>query len=146
MTRHFGLLDRVDEIIETMRVPVRTSEELVMLRKYVRDLALQLRLSLIDQTKLVTATSELARNTLKYGEGGEAIIYRVSNGSEPGVRVSLIDSGPGIDDLDQAMEDGFTSGGGLGLGLGGARRLVDDFELCSTPDTGTKVTITKWKK
>jgi len=146
MTSNFGSTDSTEADVEIKRLPVQNSEELVMLRKHVRDLAVQLRLSLIDQTKLVTAVSELARNALKYGGGGEAVLRIVRNGPRHGVRLSLIDAGPGIADLDMAMLDGFTSGGGMGLGLGGARRLVDDFAVHTTLGVGTVVTITKWKR
>ena len=146
MMGHFGSTNRAEVDVENMRLPVQNSEELVMLRKHVRDLAVQLQLSLIDQTKLVTAVSELARNALKYGGGGEAVLRTVRNGLKQGVRLLVTDTGPGIADLDLAMLDGFTSGGGMGLGLGGARRLVDDFAIQTTLGIGTAVTITKWKK
>lgn len=125
---------------------LQLDEHVVILRKQVRDRAVALQLSLIDQTKLVTAASELARNTLKYGGGGEAEIATLRDGLRRGVWVSFRDYGPGIADIALALQDGFTSGGGLGLGLGGAKRLVDNFEITTAPGAGTTVTITKWKR
>jgi serine/threonine-protein kinase RsbT len=104
-----------------------------------------LRFSLTEQTKMVTAASELARNVLRYGGGGRAELEQVQRDGCAGVRVTFIDNGPGIADLELAMTDGYTSGGGMGLGLSGARRLADEFEIASTPGQGTTVTITKWK-
>jgi serine/threonine-protein kinase RsbT len=101
--------------------------------------------SLVDQTKLVTAASELARNTLEYGGGGEVEIARVSEGARRGVRLIFVDHGPGIADIDQALMDGFTSGGGLGLGLSGAKRLCNDFSIESRVGEGTRVTIARWR-
>ncbi len=127
-------------------LPLHTDEHVVILRKTVREGALAIALSLVDQTKLVTAASELARNTLKYGGGGEALITRLDEPRGQGLRLVFTDRGPGIADIEQALSDGFTSGGGLGLGLGGARRLVDEFHIESGPGTGTAVTIIKWKR
>lgn len=122
-----------------------TSEpDVVNVRRRVRELAAQLNFSLVDQTKLVTAASELARNTLIYGGGGQLLV-EVLNGARTGLRLSFEDKGPGIPDIDMALRDGFTSGSGLGLGLGGARRLVSEFEIASKVGQGTRVTITKWK-
>jgi serine/threonine-protein kinase RsbT len=101
--------------------------------------------SLVDQTKLVTAASELARNTLDYGGGGSVRIERVLDGARKGVRLVFKDQGPGIADIDLAMRDGYTSGGGLGLGLGGAKRLVSEFHIDSAPGKGTTITITRWR-
>ncbi|MGZ8321208.1 MAG: ATP-binding protein, partial [Telluria sp.] len=101
--------------------------------------------SLIDQTKMVTAASELARNTLRYGGGGRAHLAQVNNLGRRGLSVSFIDEGPGIADLGLALTDGYTTGGGMGLGLSGARRLADDFDIQTSPGNGTTVTITKWK-
>ncbi|MES2534979.1 MAG: anti-sigma regulatory factor [Pseudomonadota bacterium] len=126
--------------------PLRLDEHVVALRKLVRDRALELKLSLIDQTKLVTAASELARNTLKYGGGGEVLLSSLTSGGKQGIRLSFVDQGPGIPDIARAMTDGFTSGGGLGLGLGGSKRLVDEFEIISSPGAGTTVTIGKWQR
>lgn len=111
----------------------------------VRQWAADLGLSLIDQTKVVTAASELARNTVEYGGGGEVHLHVTSNGTADGLTMIFEDSGPGIPDVDQALQDGFTSGKGLGLGLGGARRLMDHFHIQTGVGKGTKITITKWK-
>jgi len=106
---------------------------------------LELKFSLVDQTKLVTAASELARNTLDHGKGGECVIEVLQNGIKSGLRLEFSDSGPGIPDIDQALKDGFTTGSGMGLGLGGARRLVDDFEISSRMGEGTRVAVVRWK-
>ena len=132
--------------VDELRMPVQSDEHVVILRKHVRERALQLRLSLVDQTKLVTAASELARNTLKYGGGGEAILTTLERAEGQGVCLALRDQGPGIANVDLALSDGFTSGGGLGLGLGGARRLVDAFDIVTAAGAGTMVTIVKWKR
>ncbi len=102
-------------------------------------------MSLVDQTKLVTAASEVARNTLDYGGGGTAQLETLENGSKRGVRLTFEDRGPGIPDIAQALKDGFSTGNGLGLGLGGARRLVNDFSIECPPSGGTRVTIVRWK-
>ncbi len=125
--------------------PLASDEDVVRVRKLVRDQLVALGFSLIDQTKMVTAASELARNTLRYGGGGRAELSQVSDGGRRGVSISFIDEGPGIVDIAKALTDGYTTGGGMGLGLSGARRLADDFELDSAPGKGTRVTITKWK-
>ena len=127
-------------------LPLRSDEDVVGLRKQVRERAVAIALSLIDQTKLVTAASELARNTLKYGGGGEVCLDALSDGVRQGIGLVFIDAGPGISDLDSALRDGFTTGGGLGLGLGGSRRLVDEFEIDSRPGEGTAVAVVKWKR
>jgi serine/threonine-protein kinase RsbT len=118
----------------------------VRVRQAVRTAALAAKLSLVDQTKLVTAASELARNTLIYGGGGRAEIEPADNGRKRGVRVLFADEGPGIADLDLAMTDGYTSGGGMGLGLSGARRLVDEFDIDTAAGAGTRITIVKWAR
>jgi serine/threonine-protein kinase RsbT len=120
--------------------------DVVRVRQLVRKVAIAAKLSLVDQTKLVTAASELARNTLVYGGGGQAIVEIVHNGRRTGVRAAFVDSGPGIPDVDLALSDGYTSGGGLGLGLGGARRLVDEFDIRTGMSEGTSVTVTKWAR
>jgi serine/threonine-protein kinase RsbT len=126
---------------------VLTSEaDVVRVRQAVRAAAVTASLSLVDQTKLVTATSELARNTLVYGGGGLVKVAVLDRDRRPGVRVEFVDEGPGIADVDQAMTDGWTSGSGLGLGLSGAKRLVDEFDLATQPDQGTTVRVTKWKR
>ena len=127
------------------RLTVRASDEVVGVRQAVRDFALEAKLSLVDQTKLVTAASELARNMVVYGGGGTVIIEHVQDNGRGGVRVTFEDKGPGIDDLTLALRDGYTTGGGLGLGLGGAKRLVHDFDLRSKPGEGTTVVVTRWK-
>lgn len=126
--------------------PLRSDEDVVHLRKLVRELSVDAGLGLVDQTKMITASSELARNTLKYGGGGQALISMVSNGMQQGIRVEFVDQGPGISDLHLALSDGYTTGGGLGLGLGGAKRLVDEFNISSEVGKGTTVTIVKWKR
>ena len=131
--------------IDIVVVPLRSDEDVVRLRQAVRNCLVSIGFSLVDQTKLITAASELARNTVKYGGGGEGHLTRVSNGMRTGVSLVFVDQGPGIADIEQAMADGFTSGGGLGLGLGGAKRLSDEFEIQSEVGKGTTVRITKWK-
>jgi serine/threonine-protein kinase RsbT len=126
-------------------LPLRSDEDVVGLRKQVRERAVAIGLSLVDQTKLVTAASELARNTIKYGGGGEVHLDSLNDGYRHGIGLLFVDAGPGIRDIDQALRDGFTSGGGLGLGLGGSRRLVDEFEIESRAGEGTAVAIVKWK-
>jgi serine/threonine-protein kinase RsbT len=130
---------------KTSTIPVQVESDVVKVRQSVRALAVEIGLSLVDQTKVVTAASELGRNLLIYGGGGEVILDLVNNDIRRGVRVAFIDEGPGIEDLEQALRDGFTSGSGMGLGLGGAKRLVNDFDLVSKPGEGTRVTITKWR-
>lgn len=125
-------------------IQIRSESDVVQVRQMVRFRAAELRFSLVDQTKLVTAASELARNALIYGGGGTAQIQLVEDGGRKGVRVVFEDRGPGIPDIAAAMRDGFTTGSGLGLGLGGAKRLVNDFQIDSTPGTGTRVAITRW--
>ena len=128
-------------------LPIRTGDDVVRVRQQVRAVAAQSGLSLVDQTKLVTAASELARNALVHGGGGTARVDVVTSGTgKPGVRIGFTDDGPGIADVGLALTDGWTSGGGLGLGLSGARRLVDEFELDSKPGSGTSVVVTKWSR
>jgi len=121
-----------------------TDDDIVRVRQRVRDWAVTLGFSLVDQTKLVTAASELARNTLVYGGGGTLLMEVVVNNRKRGLRLTFEDKGPGIADVDLALKDGFTTGKGLGLGLSGARRLSQDFELTSCPDEGTRVVIARW--
>jgi serine/threonine-protein kinase RsbT len=123
--------------------PLRSAHDIVMARQVVRRLSQELRFSLVDQTKMVTAASELARNTLIYGGGGDMHWHTLQNGAKRGLRLVFADQGPGIPDLDLALTDGWTSGSGLGLGLSGARRLVNEFNIESSP-TGTRVTIVRW--
>jgi serine/threonine-protein kinase RsbT len=141
-----SLLDSRSDIVSEAVLPLRTDEHVVALRRSVREMALAIKLSLVDQTKLVTAASELARNTIKYGGGGEAHVRELDDGLRRGVQLMFADDGPGIVDLDLALTDGYTTGGGLGLGLSGARRLVDEFALDSRPGEGTVVSILKWKR
>jgi serine/threonine-protein kinase RsbT len=129
-----------------MTLPLRSDEDVVGLRKHVRERAVAIALSLVDQTKLVTAASELARNTIKYGGGGEVQLDALEDGFKRGVGLIFVDNGPGIADLDMALRDGYTTGGGLGLGLGGSKRLVDEFEIDTRPGEGTAVSIVKWKR
>jgi serine/threonine-protein kinase RsbT len=126
-------------------LPVRSDEQIVRLRQFVREKAVAQGLSLIDQTKFVTAASELARNTLIYGGGGDVHCYVVERNGRRGLKLEFVDNGPGIPDIQRALSDGFTSGSGLGLGLGGAKRLCDEFDIRSAPGEGTHVSITKWK-
>jgi serine/threonine-protein kinase RsbT len=128
-------------------LPIRSGDDVVRVRQQVRVAAADCGLSLVDQTKVVTAASELARNTLVHGGGGAAQVEVVTSGNgRRGVRIGFTDQGPGIADLDQALTDGWSSGGGLGLGLSGARRLVDEFELNSKPGAGTSVVVVKWSR
>ena len=130
----------------SITLPLHTDEHVVGVRKVVREHALDLKLSLVEQTKLVTAASELARNTIKYGGGGDALVRELDDGLRRGVQLVFADDGPGIADMDLALTDGYTTGGGLGLGLSGARRLVDEFEIDSRPGEGTAVSVLKWKR
>jgi serine/threonine-protein kinase RsbT len=131
--------------VATSSVPIRSGEDVVRVRQEVRRVAIEAGLGLVDQTKIVTAASELARNTLDYGGGGQAVIDIVQNGPRRGVRILFEDSGPGIADVELALKDGYTSGKGMGLGLGGARRLCNEFAIVSEPGNGTRVTIARWK-
>ena len=126
-------------------LPIRAESDVVVVRQAVRAWAAEQRFSLVDQTKLVTAASELARNALIYGGGGEARLEALEEGGRLGLRVTFVDHGPGIADVALAMQDGYTTGGGLGLGMGGAKRLVNEFELDSAPGRGTRVAITRWR-
>jgi serine/threonine-protein kinase RsbT len=126
-------------------LPIRTREDIVRVRQATRENAVAQGFSLVDQTKLVTAASELARNTLDYGGGGEVEIIRLSEPTRRGVRLIFTDKGPGIADIELALKDGFTSGAGLGLGLSGARRLSNEFSIESKAGEGTQVTIARWR-
>jgi len=125
--------------------PIRSSDDVVAVRQQVRRWAVDLQFSLVDQTKLVTAASELARNTLDHGGGGSARLEALNDGSRRGIRLSFEDKGPGIVDIELALKDGYTTGAGLGLGLGGARRLCNEFAIVSRRGEGTRVTVTKWR-
>ena len=133
------------EVLKTDRQPVRGAEDIVMVRQVVRAWAVDLGFGLVDQTKVVTAASELARNTVIYGGGGTVTLEALSDGGRRGLRLAFEDEGPGIKDIEQAMKDGFTTGTGLGLGLSGAKRLSSDFAIVSTVGQGTRVTITRWR-
>ncbi|HEX4788112.1 MAG TPA: anti-sigma regulatory factor [Actinospica sp.] len=136
----------MDDSTEPARLSIESNDDVVRARQLVRNIALECRLTLVEQTKLVTAASELARNTLIHGGGGSIRISLVSRGARQGVRAVFEDRGPGIADVDQALTDGWSSGSGLGLGLSGSRRLVDEFEIETEPGRGTKVTVTKWAR
>jgi len=127
------------------RLEIRSSVDIVTVRQAVRRWALELKFGLVDQTKIITAASELGRNTIQYGGGGTAHILRVVNGSRHGLRLEFIDQGPGIEDIALALTDGYTTGKGLGLGLSGAKRLSDEFDIDSAPGRGTRVAIVRWK-
>jgi serine/threonine-protein kinase RsbT len=124
---------------------VRGSEDVVMIRQAVREWAVSCGFSLVDQTKIVTAASELARNAVLYGGGGTVRLEALNDGARRGLRLVFEDRGPGIPDVTAALKDGFSTGSGLGLGLGGARRLVNEFDIDSHPGEGTRVTITRWR-
>jgi serine/threonine-protein kinase RsbT len=124
---------------------IQSSQDVVLVRQAVRQFAVKLGFSLVDQTKIVTAASELARNTLDYGGGGTVKLEALQNGMRPGLRLVFEDSGPGIPDIELALKDGYTTGGGLGMGLGGAKRLVNEFHIVSRVGEGTSITIIKWK-
>ena len=125
---------------------ISNDDDVVRVRQLVRSVAVATKLSLVDQTKVVTAASELARNTLIYGGGGRAEVQVVTNGRRDGVRIVFIDEGPGIGDVDRAFTDGYSTGGGLGLGLSGARRLMDELSLVTKVGEGTTVTAVKWQR
>ncbi len=126
-------------------LPVRSSNDIVVVRKMVRASAVQLGFNLVEQTKIVTAASELARNTIDYGGGGVARVQSLQQAGRIGLRLTFEDKGPGIADIELALKDGYTTGGGLGLGLSGAKRLSNEFAVESRPGEGTRVTITRWK-
>jgi serine/threonine-protein kinase RsbT len=125
--------------------PIRSSEDVVRVRQVARERAVAQGFSLVDQTKLVTAASELARNTLEYGGGGEVTVELLNESTRKGVRLTFTDKGPGIADVELALKDGYTTGNGLGLGLSGARRLSNEFTIESKVGEGTRVAITRWR-
>jgi len=127
------------------RRSIQSSDDVVGIRQTVRQRAVELGFSLIDQTKIVTAASELARNTVQYGGGGDVIVEAIEEGGRRGLRLTFEDRGPGIADINLAMRDGYSSGGGLGLGLSGARRLSNEFHIDSRPGEGTRITIVRWR-
>ncbi|RDV15959.1 anti-sigma regulatory factor [Pontibacter diazotrophicus] len=128
---------------DTMQI-VR-EQDVVLFRNRVREYSTKIGMNLVNQTKLITAASELVRNMLKYADGGQVIIEIISNNARNGVKLTFIDQGPGIADVPQAMQDGFSTGKSLGLGLPGAKRLVNEFEIQSKPGEGTRVSVTHWK-
>lgn len=133
------------DVLSSETIRIRTSDDIVIVRQAVRRHAIAIGLNLVEQTKIVTASSELARNALYYGKGGEATVAVVRGGVRKGVRIDFVDCGPGIPDINAAMQDGFTTAGGLGLGLGGAKRLSNEFEIESKVGVGTRVSIVRWK-
>ena len=132
-------------VVKREVLPLQTSSDIVVARQRVRQWALELRFSLVDQTKLVTAASELARNTLDHGRGGNMTMEVVNGLARSGLKLTFADTGPGIPDIDAALKDGFTTGNGMGLGLGGSRRLVNEFSIESEAGKGTKVTVVRWR-
>jgi len=132
-------------VLSAESLEIRGPDDIVLVRQAVRKQSVVLGFGLVDQTKLVTASSELARNTLNYGGGGTVHLESVENGSRSGIRVTFEDKGPGIPDLELALTDGFTTGTGMGLGLGGAKRLSNEFDIWSKPGEGTRVSILRWK-
>lgn len=132
-------------VLKNETLPLKTSSDVVVARQKVRQWALELRFSLVDQTKLVTAASELARNALDHGRGGHMTLEVISNLSKTGLRLTFADNGPGIENIELALKDGFTTGSGMGLGLGGSKRLVNEFSIESAVGKGTKVTVIRWK-
>jgi serine/threonine-protein kinase RsbT len=129
----------------TETLPIQTSDDVVRIRQRVRQRAVESGFSLVDQTKIITAASELARNALDYGGGGTVTLELLQTGAKHGIRLTFEDQGPGIADLEQALTDGFTSGSGLGLGLSGAKRLSNEFAIHSVVGEGTRVVIARWK-
>ena len=132
-------------VLRSEVMPIRSEGDVVLVRQTVRQWAVAQGLGLVDQTKIVTAASELARNTLSYGGGGTLRLEAVQEGIRKGLRLTFEDEGPGIPDLALALTDGYTTGTGMGLGLSGSRRLVNEFDLWSEPGKGTRVTVTRWK-
>ena len=126
-------------------VPLKSSNDVVLARQKVRQWAIELHFSLVDQTKIVTAASELARNALIYGGGGAVKLEELNDAARRGIRLTFTDEGPGIPDIARALTDGYTTGTGLGLGLGGAKRLSNEFDISSRQGEGTRVTITRWR-
>jgi serine/threonine-protein kinase RsbT len=132
-------------VTKSDRLPLRNEQEIVLARQMVRKLSQEVAFSLVDQTKMVTAASELARNALVHGGGGELVWEVLREGDKKGLRLAFVDRGPGIANMELAMMDGWTSGNGLGMGLSGAKRLVNEFDIESQVGAGTRVTITRWK-
>jgi serine/threonine-protein kinase RsbT len=126
-------------------IPIKSSSDVVLVRQRVRVLAIEMKFSLVEQTKIVTAASELGRNTLEHGGGGLLELAVITNGARRGIQLRFIDQGPGIADVALALKDGYTSGSGMGLGLGGSKRLMNEFEIDTKPGSGTTVTVIRWK-
>jgi serine/threonine-protein kinase RsbT len=126
-------------------VKIRASEDIVRVRQLVREWSIAQRFSLVEQTKMITAASELARNTLEHGGGGEVRLEALNDGAKLGLRLTFTDAGPGIADIEQALKDGYSTGTGMGLGLSGSKRLVNDFKIQSHPGKGTTVIIARWR-
>jgi serine/threonine-protein kinase RsbT len=132
-------------ILKDETASITSSGDIVKVRQLVREWAVSLGFSLVEQTKMVTAASELARNALEHGGGGNVRLEALNNEMRRGLKLTFVDEGPGIADLEQALKDGFSTGSGMGLGLSGAKRLANEFEIDSAPGRGTKVTITRWR-
>ena len=132
-------------VVSAESMEIRASDDIVLVRQAVRKKSIALGLGLVDQTKVVTASSELARNTLDHGGGGTVLLELVENGIRTGLKLTFEDQGPGISDLAMALTDGYTTGNGMGLGLSGAKRLSNEFEIWSKPGEGTRVSIIRWK-
>ncbi|HET8644250.1 MAG TPA: anti-sigma regulatory factor [Vicinamibacteria bacterium] len=132
-------------VLRAETLPLRNEDDVVRVRQVARQWAVELGFSLVDQTKIVTAASELARNTVIYGGGGDLHLEAMNDGARRGLRLVFEDQGPGIADVEQALRDGFTTGTGLGLGLGGARRLMNEFSISSQPGQGTRITAVRWR-
>ena len=137
--------DSTGIVNKTEKIPIKDSSDVVIARQRVRVWALDLKLSLVDQTKIVTAASELARNTLEHGGGGHMEISEVTDGIRRGIRLAFADQGPGIPDIKLALSDGYTSKQGMGLGLGGSKRLMNEFNIETTVGEGTLITVIRWK-
>lgn len=131
--------------LKTSKLPLQSAQDVVMARQTVRQWTSEMKFSLVDQTKIVTATSELARNTVEHGGGGEMTLEIIENGVRNGIRLIFEDQGPGIADVEQALRDGYTTGGGMGLGLSGSKRLMNEFDIQTALGQGTKVSVTRWK-
>ena len=132
-------------LLRSDELPVRQEDDVVRVRQTVRQWAVEMGFSLVEQTKIVTASSELARNTVIYGGGGVVKLEALNDANRRGLRLTFADEGPGIADIQQALKDGFTTGTGLGLGLGGARRLMDEFSINTEVGRGTRITVAKWR-
>lgn len=133
------------DVTKDASAPIQSSLDVVRIRQMVREWTISLGFSLVDQTKMITAASELARNVLEHGGGGEVKLEALNNVNRRGLRMTFSDQGAGMADVEQALKDGFSTGSGMGLGLGGAKRLVNDFSIDSAPGRGTRVTIVRWR-